>query len=89
MKSAASPRFWAAYNALPSETQERARKAYRLWQQDHFHPSLHFKKVGPLWSARVDGSFRALADVRGDTAYWLWIGTHADYEKLIAAHRRK
>lgn len=35
--------------------------AGRLWQQDAFHPSLHFKKVGsdPL-SVRVGRSHRAL-----------------------------
>jgi hypothetical protein len=88
MKSAANPRFWAAYRALPEDVQRRARKAYRLWQNDPLHPSLRFKKVGRLWSARVDAHHRALADVRGDTAYWIWIGSHADYERLIAQSRK-
>lgn len=89
MNSAANPRFWAAYRALPADVQRRARKAYALWRADPFHPSLHFKKVGRLWSARIGTDYRALADVRGDTAYWVWIGSHADYDHLLAAHRRK
>ena len=26
---------------------------------------------------------RALAWVRGGTAYWFWIGTHNDFDKII------
>jgi hypothetical protein len=63
--------------------QTRARKAYALWQVNHGHPSLRFKKVGPVWSARIDGNYRALAHVVGDTVYWFWIGSHAEYEILI------
>lgn len=37
--------FWELYRDLPVEVRESARKAYRRWQQDAFHPSLHFKKV--------------------------------------------
>lgn len=87
MKSVANPRFWGRHRALPLNMQHRARKAYRLWQRDPFHPSLHLKKVGKSWSARVDPDHRALADVRGDPAYWVWIESHADYERLIANAR--
>ncbi len=47
------------------------------------HPSLHFKKVGKLYSARVDLSYRALAHKDGDEFVWVWIGNHDEYEKLI------
>lgn len=88
MNSATSPRFRAAFAALPEDVRRRARKAYRLWIEDHSHPSLHFKKVGKLWSARVDDNHRALAHVIGDTAHWFWIGSHAEYERLIAQFRK-
>jgi len=87
MKSFTTPRFWKEYALLTVETQRRAKKAYKLWAENHAHPSLHFKKVGKLWSVRVDDNHRALADVRGDTAHWLWIGTHAEYERFIGPRR--
>lgn len=86
MKSSATPRFWKLYEALPVSVQRKADKAFALWHENPSHPSLHFKKVGRFWSARVDDSHRAIADVRGDTAYWLWIGGHDAYEAMIAAN---
>ncbi len=43
MKSATLPSFWTEYHALPLEIRRVARKAYRLWSNNPFHPSLHFK----------------------------------------------
>jgi hypothetical protein len=76
--------FWQTYSKLPLQIKERAKKAYRLWIQDPFHPSLHFKKVGEdLWSARITFDYRALAWKQGEDYYWIWIGTHDDYESII------
>lgn len=84
MKSFATPDFWEAYAALPPKIKEQAQKAYQLWQENLFHPSLHFKKVGKdLWSARISGGYRALALKKGDDYYWFWIGRHDDYEALL------
>jgi len=47
------------------------------------HPSLQFKKVGPYWSARVGARHRALAAEASDGFVWFWIGTHAEYDKLL------
>ena len=48
------------------------------------HPSLHFKRIGRLWSARVGLYFRALAVEDGsDGLIWVWIGSHADYDQLL------
>jgi hypothetical protein len=44
---------------------------------------LHFKKIGRFWSARVGGHHRALAVEAADGLVWFWIGTHADYDKLL------
>lgn len=85
MKSAANPRFWKAYKKLPLEIQRTARKNYRLWQRDPRHPSLRFEKKGKVWGVRIGAHYRALAEQRGDTFYWFWIGTHADYDKLLAS----
>ena len=67
--------------------QEQARLAYRLFQRDPSHPSLRFKQVHPtrpIFSARVGLAYRALAVRDGDTVIWFWIGSHADYDKLLA-----
>ena len=62
MKSFATTDFWQAYARLPPDMKEQAQKAYKLWQENSLHPSLHFKKVGGnLWSARISGGYRALA----------------------------
>ncbi|WP_422392441.1 hypothetical protein [Nitratireductor thuwali] len=39
--------------------------------------------MGELWSARVSRNHRALAIEDDDGLVWIWIGSHADYDKLI------
>ncbi len=84
MKHCVSPKFWALYRALPTDVRDLADKNYELLKSDPRHPSLHFKKVGELWSARVGAHYRALAVEVESGMYWLWIGTHADYDKVVA-----
>jgi hypothetical protein len=31
----------------------------------------------------VSLGYRALAGVQGDTVIWFWIGSHADYDRLL------
>ena len=83
MKHSASPRFWALYHALPAEIRELADKNYRLLKSDPHHPSLHFKKIGNQWSVRIGAHYRALAVEVERGLYWIWIGTHADYDRLV------
>jgi len=82
--SHATPEFWTLFDCLPGQVQEQARKNFDLFSQNPFHPSLHFKPVGPFWSVRVSQSYRALAARRGDHLFWFWIGSHTDYERLIS-----
>jgi hypothetical protein len=85
MKSSTTPDFRAAYQVLPVRVRNLARKTYRLWQENPGHPSLHWKQLAPgLWSIRVGLQYRALARVRRDTAYWFWIGSHNDFDNIIA-----
>ncbi len=66
MKSLTTVDFWEAYIKLPLDVREQAQKAYRLWQDNQQHPSLHFKKVGKnLWSARVTGGYRSFSFKKG------------------------
>ena len=84
MRHLASPRFWQLYQALPAEAQELAHRSFTLLKSDARHPSLHLKRIDRLWSVRVGHHYRALGtDVPGGIL-WVWIGTHADYDRIIA-----
>jgi len=37
-----------------------------------------------MYSARVGISYRAIAALDSDTLIWFWIGSHADYDTLLA-----
>jgi hypothetical protein len=78
-----SPGFWECFARLPIETQELARANYELLKKDPRHPSLRFKKIGPYWSVRVGRKYRALGTDVADGILWGWIGSHADYDRLI------
>lgn len=76
-------RFWKCFNNLSEPVQEIAKKNFNLLKSDPYHPSLHFKKTGQFWSARIGLHYRAIA-VKDDKDFiWVWIGTHDDYEKMI------
>jgi hypothetical protein len=80
----ATPRFWQSYGQLPEEVQRLADRSYELLRQDPQHPSLHFKKVGRFWSARVGLHYRALAVEHETELVWFWIGSHAEYDRLLS-----
>jgi hypothetical protein len=79
----ASQAFWKAYGNLRPEVQRQADQSFRLLERNPNHPSLHFKRVGPYWSARVNMSVRALAVQADNDLVWFWIGDHGEYERLI------
>ena len=86
MRSATLPSFWDAYRSLQETVRVRARKAYRLWVENPFHPSLHFKCINPaesIWSVRVTRGYRALGALEGDTVTWFWVGSHDEYERYF------
>lgn len=77
-------RFWQGYDALPESVQRNADQCYELLKHDPSHPSLHFKKIGKkYWSVRVGLDYRALGVEVEKGILWFWIGTHAEYDKLI------
>jgi len=75
--------FWACYHQLPVAMQRLADTNYELLRADPRHPSLHLKRVGKLWSVRVGIGYRALALDGEDGLIWYWIGSHADYDRVI------
>ena len=87
MRSRTTGRFRKAFQRLPERTQRQARGAYRLFEQNPNHPSLRFKRVHPtrpVYSVRITIEYRALGVRDADEIVWFWIGSHADYEKLIS-----
>jgi hypothetical protein len=83
LKHLATSGFWASLERLPADVQELARKNYGLLQSNPYHPSLHFKRLGQFWSVRVGRSYRALGVDAPGGIVWFWIGTHAEYERII------
>jgi mRNA-degrading endonuclease RelE of RelBE toxin-antitoxin system len=86
MKSSVTKSFRQRLNELPESVQEQAAKAYALWQEDPYHPSLQFKRVSqrqPIYSARVSLNYRVLGLLESDRIYWYWIGTHDEYDELL------
>jgi hypothetical protein len=76
-------RFWKCYDALPAAIQQIADQNYELLKADPSHPSLHFKKVGEYWSVHAGRGYRALGVETKKGISWVWIGTHAEYDKLL------
>lgn len=83
MKHLATPDFWKAYETLPFRVPRLADNNYQLLKSDPRHPSLHFKRTCRFWSVRVGLRFRALGVDATDGVLWFWIGSHADYDKLV------
>jgi hypothetical protein len=83
VKHFASSAFWHAYRSLPSHTREVADKNFALLKKNPRHPSLNLKKVDRLWSVRIGMRYRALGVDVNDGVLWFWIGSHADYDRLI------
>jgi len=87
MKSNTLPSFWAAYRSLNKGVKRQAKKGYRLWSENPFHPSLHFKCVNTeedVWSVRISRGYRALGIMEGETITWFWAGSHKDYERFFS-----
>jgi hypothetical protein len=79
--------FRQLFAALPASVQSEANEAYQRFRADPTHPSLHFKQVqahSAVYAARVGLHYRALAVRRPQYWLWFWIGTHAEYDKLLA-----
>ncbi len=87
MKSVRTREFHTLYDALPLAVQRQADKAYAQFEHDPTYSGLNFKSVGgdPSWySARISITYRALCRRAADGTYvWFWIGTHAEYDKLL------
>ena len=87
MKHETLSSFWREYKQLDEPVRRAASKAYRLWVENPFHPSLRFKcidKNDRTWSVRINKNYRALAFEEDGTFVWFWIGSHDDYERFYS-----
>lgn len=85
MKSKLTRGFRKRFDRLPTDIQEQAKAAYRLWKVDPYYPSLQFKRIDPeepIYSVRIGLHYRAVGIWEGDTILWHFIGTHAEYDHL-------
>ncbi len=90
MNSKTTDRFWKSYNKLPENIKKEAKKSYRIFKTDPFHPSLHYKRVHstrPIFSIRITINYRAIGIQRNKHIIWFWIGSHTDYDNLIKQMR--
>ena len=74
------------FDALPTDIQQLAVRSYRLWLNDPQHPSLHFRRLQGIsnrFTVRVGDHYRALGMLAGETITWVWIGTHAEYDRIV------
>lgn len=86
MNSRLTEDFVACFAHVPDSVKNQARKNYRLWRTNPQHPSLHFKRVHNrenMYSVRVGIGWRVLGLLDGDTMYWFWIGSHAEYDQIL------
>jgi hypothetical protein len=86
LKSRLSEDFIVRFRELPDRIQRLARKNYKRWKTDNDHPSLQFKRVGkvkPVYSIRVGIGWRAFGLELDDNIIWFWIGSHAEYSRIL------
>jgi hypothetical protein len=79
----ASPQFWVCYRGLPADVQALAGKSFALLKADSRHPSLRLKRIEHFHSVRVGLYYRALGVTVEGGISWFWIGTHAEYDKIV------
>ncbi|MFH1051696.1 MAG: hypothetical protein V1779_12310 [bacterium] len=85
MKSHLSNQFIKRFKSLPDRVKHLARKNYKIWKDNPYHPSLNFKEVKEnttIYSVRVGIGWRAIGIKNDDIIVWFWIGSHSDYDKI-------
>lgn len=87
MISRTTEAFRQAFARLPENFQREAREAYLLFRDNPGHPGLRFKRIHStrrIYSVRISLDYRAVGVREGDEIIWFWIGSHAEYERLLS-----
>jgi hypothetical protein len=88
VKSVATRRFWTLFHALPRDVQHVALKNYALWRREPHHPSLRFRRLqgsADRFTVRIADHHRAIGVSTDNTVTWVWIGSHAEYDRLVGS----
>lgn len=85
MKNRRRKRFNKLFAKLPAHIQKQAKKDLQFFQENPYDPTLGFKMLNKAVCAIDIGyRYRALGEKTGDTIEWFWIGSHEDYNNVIA-----
>lgn len=87
----ATERFWKNFYALGADQKESTRKAWQVFKEDPFDPSLGTHKIHALtakagttvYGVVIEGDLRVVFLIDGQTVVSLDIGTHAVYGRGI------
>jgi hypothetical protein len=74
------------YKKIPMDIKKIANKQYKLFKENPYHSSLHFKRIHsskPIFSARINLNYRTIGVLQDSTIIWFWIGSHDEYERII------
>ena len=84
MRHHTTTKFRGLLADLSPDLRRKALAAYEHLKADPAYPGLEFKKIGTVWSARVDSGCRVLAyESEEGHLIWFWIGNHDEYERII------
>lgn len=73
MISHINDKFKKSYKKLPAEIRKLAKSQYKLFQENPYHPSLHFKRVHstrPIYSARITQNYRTIGIMKDNVIIW-------------------
>ena len=86
--SKATAGFWTGFHRLPQSVQARAVITYRKWRRNPQQRGLFFKQVKrgppPVYSVRIGRGWRALGYMTDNSVVWFWIGSHAEYDRILS-----
>ncbi len=91
MISHTTEQFRKLLGQLPKDIQKQAKEAYLQFEKEPYHPGLRFKRVHskrPIYAVRISRNYRALCIFRENELIWFWIGSHAEYDKILKEKRK-
>jgi hypothetical protein len=86
MNSKTTKRFWQCYEKLPENIKKQAKDSYKIFQINPYYPGLRFKQIHstrPIFSIRITKNYRAIGVIQRNAIIWFWVGSHADYERML------
>ena len=90
MISRKTKNFNKLFLKLPKSIKVLAIKNYKIWKENHLHPSINYKKLNNLLrSVRIGEHYRAMAYIEDNNINWFWIGSHEEYNNLIQQINKK